>query len=395
MYRRLMASTALLLAVTMVAPAAFANPAQGAGAAQAASVRLDLPSRLAGLQLSIQRLTELRAQIAAEAQAEFDLAAEMLAAHASAEAGTGGSTSMGADAVARLQVVMANPALSASARAKLEGLVANLTEQLELRAETVAEAEARVKGKPAETDLTRANAAREAAALRLQAMLDANASVEPDRALKIEAVVAKLMADLVGGGKVESEQQALAAIEAAVEADPNPTVAELDVKAEAEAKQGKKAEARATLAARLEANPHTRTAYERLIGLETEAGAHQELDTYVLGKKVDFDVRPMIKENRTLVPIRALVESLGAEVKWNAETRVVTITKGSNTIELKIDSKVAVVGGVEMQLEAPAQIEGNRTVVPVRFISEGLGLYVKWLAQHRTILVTEEPVAEE
>jgi len=395
MYRRLLASTALLLAVTMVAPAALANPAQGGGAAQAGGLRLGLQARLDALQLSLQKLTELRAQIPAQAQAEFDLAAELLAAQAAAESSTGGSTAMGAEAVARLQVVLASPGLPASARAKLEQLVDSLTERLELKAEAVAEASARVKGKPAETGLARANAAREAAALRLQALLDANASIEAGRALKVEAVIAKLTADLVGGGKVATEQEALAAIEAAVEAKESRSAAELDVQAEAEARQGKKAEARATLLARLEANPHTRTAYEKLVRLEVEAGAHQELDTFVRGKKVEFDVRPVIKESRTLVPIRALVESLGAEVKWNAETRVVTITKGSSIIELKIDSKVAVVNGTEMQLEAAAQIEGGRTVVPVRFISEGLGLYVKWLAEHRTILVTEEPVADE
>ncbi|MFZ5824178.1 MAG: stalk domain-containing protein [Bacillota bacterium] len=161
-------------------------------------------------------------------------------------------------------------------------------------------------------------------------------------------------------------------------------------------RQGKKEEARATLNARLEANPHTRAAYERLIALEEEAGEHEDLDTFVRGKKVGYDVRPLIEENRTLVPIRALVDALGAEIAWNAETQVVTISKDGKTIELTIGSNIAKVDGVEVELDAPAKIvEGNRTVVPIRFVSQGLGLYVKWLAEQRTILVTEEPVADE
>lgn len=103
---------------------------------------------------------------------------------------------------------------------------------------------------------------------------------------------------------------------------------------------------------------------------------------------------PIIKGNRTLVPLRAVSEGLGHEVKWNKENRTVAIDE---KILLAIDSKIVKVDGKDVELDVPATIIENRTYVPLRFISETMGYEVKWDAETRTVIiktvVEEKPAA--
>lgn len=383
MHRRLMTASALALAVALTASLpAFANPSgQGSQTGSGSpAVTIGVQARAEALRLSIERLTAVQSLIPAEAQIQFEAAIQLLLDEAEVK-GQVASNARAAEALVHLQAVAESEGMPAEAKAQIQGVIDELTATLNLTAET---------------GTTKATLARAAAAARLQSMLEGEAFTGGQAAGQIETLVTKLSTELTSSGEAASEQEALAAIEAAVEGKANRNAAELDVQAEVESRLGKKEEARTTLKARLELNPHTRAAYEKLVALEAEAGEHQELDTFVRGKKVTYDVRPLIQENRTLVPIRALVDALGAEIAWNAETQVVTITKDGKSIELTIGSNIAKVDGVAVELDAPAQIvEGNRTVVPVRFVSQGLGLYVSWMAEQRTILVTEEPVAEE
>ncbi len=112
----------------------------------------------------------------------------------------------------------------------------------------------------------------------------------------------------------------------------------------------------------------------------------------VLSKKgkFKFDVPPVVKEGRTLIPVRAISEGFGAQVAWDGETQTVTITKENITITLKIEEKIATLDGQEVALDVPAEIMNSRTVVPLRFIGESLGLTVEWDADERIIEIDEE-----
>lgn len=232
-------------------------------------------------------------------------------------------------------------------------------------------------------------------AARLQAMLDANLNLGANARANVEAVIKAMVDEMVAEGDAATEAEALVAIETAIEAKGEAAKAmELDLLAQAQLRLGMKERAKATLKSRLQKEFTVKAAYQALIRLEQESGEAMDLDTYVNGVKLQFDVRPQLKESRTMVPIRALVERLGAQVSWEAETQTVTIVKGDQEIKLMIGAKTALVNGVEVQLDAAAQIEGSRTLIPLRFVSEGLGLYVHWLAESRTILVTEAPVQE-
>ncbi len=94
------------------------------------------------------------------------------------------------------------------------------------------------------------------------------------------------------------------------------------------------------------------------------------------------------KNGRVIVPFRFLAESLGATVEWNDTDKMVTFKKGSFIIFLWVGRTYAIVGGSMVQLDAPPVIEGGRTYVPVRFVSEALGANVTWDNKTKTVTVT-------
>lgn len=137
----------------------------------------------------------------------------------------------------------------------------------------------------------------------------------------------------------------------------------------------------------------------RKLILEDIAVAKKELKDYSIGvfangKEVDFEkydgVKPHIENNFTLVPIRAITEALGAEVEWIAEENKVVITKGENRVVLEIGSVIVLVNGEAQECEVAPRIENNRTLVPIRIVSEALREKVEWDAESQTIIIEEE-----
>lgn len=105
------------------------------------------------------------------------------------------------------------------------------------------------------------------------------------------------------------------------------------------------------------------------------------------GSYVSSDVSPYIQNGRTMVPLRVISESLGAEVLWDGATETVTVNKDGKNIVLKINSDKAVVNGENVTLDSPAVIEQSRTFVPIRFISENLGWNVDWEQDSHTVTI--------
>lgn len=112
-------------------------------------------------------------------------------------------------------------------------------------------------------------------------------------------------------------------------------------------------------------------------------------DTNVLlnGKVVDFqDVVPMSVNDRTMVPMRKIFESLGATV--NYDNGVITAVKGDRTITHTIGENVIYVNGAPMEMDVPSFETDGRTLVPVRFISNALGANVDWNEELHTVIIT-------
>ena len=98
----------------------------------------------------------------------------------------------------------------------------------------------------------------------------------------------------------------------------------------------------------------------------------------VFGETVINDVAPEIKNSRTMLPIRFVAEALGADVEWDAKTRVVTITKDGDTIKIIIGASTAYLNGKAVKLDSAAYIKDSRTYLPVRFVAENLDASVDW-----------------
>ena len=123
-----------------------------------------------------------------------------------------------------------------------------------------------------------------------------------------------------------------------------------------------------------------------------------EIKTYVSvsldGKMLDSDVLPFITGQRTIVPVRMIMEALDADVEWDGEQRKVTVKSDDKLIELYAGKTEAYVNGKKIELDVSAQIRYNRVFVPLRFISENMGLKVEWRGADKTVLLKSEKKEE-
>lgn len=117
------------------------------------------------------------------------------------------------------------------------------------------------------------------------------------------------------------------------------------------------------------------------------AAAAPGIRTYLDGRELSFDVPPVVENGRTLVPARAILEALGAEVEWDGDARTVTARYARSEIRLAIDQADARLNGWPMRLDAPARIVAGRTLVPLRFVSEALGAQVNWSPEQQAIAI--------
>lgn len=119
------------------------------------------------------------------------------------------------------------------------------------------------------------------------------------------------------------------------------------------------------------------------------------IPVYINGEKITFDQNPVIENDRTLVPLRKIFESLGATVNYDENEKVVSGEKEGIKISLKIGEDKALVDGKEVALSQSAKIENGRTLVPLRFISEAFGDYVEWDDKNRRIFITQNNRAKK
>ncbi|HHW04037.1 MAG TPA: copper amine oxidase [Thermoanaerobacterales bacterium] len=105
------------------------------------------------------------------------------------------------------------------------------------------------------------------------------------------------------------------------------------------------------------------------------------------GQELDFDVPPAIENNRTMVPFRKIGEAIGASVNWDQRTRTITAYKGDKTVVLKVGSSTAYVNKNPVKLDAPPVVRKDRTLVPLRFFSEVFGAAVSWKSATRTVII--------
>ena len=111
------------------------------------------------------------------------------------------------------------------------------------------------------------------------------------------------------------------------------------------------------------------------------------------GNELTLDTPHIIDNGRTLVPMRAIFEALGAGVNWDGATNTVTASVGDTEIQLVIGGK-AFKNGASVDLDVPAKLYEGRTMVPLRFVSEALGASVDWDGSTQTVIITSPSKAD-
>ena len=137
---------------------------------------------------------------------------------------------------------------------------------------------------------------------------------------------------------------------------------------------------------------------------QIKSGSRTEADPYILdgtpqngiavfsnGEQISFEQEPYIENDHTLVEMRAVFESLGANVDWNGEDKTVTAVKDDIKIQLQIDNSIMQVNSESVELETPARLVNDNTMVPIRAVSEAFGARVEWSADLQRVVVDEQP----
>jgi hypothetical protein len=116
----------------------------------------------------------------------------------------------------------------------------------------------------------------------------------------------------------------------------------------------------------------------------------------VNGRPVQFGaVQPARVSGRVLIPLRAVVESLGADIRWDGATQTVRGSKGSREFSLQIGSRNVIVNGGATMLDVPAQLVSGTTMVPLRFVAEALGAEVEWRGADQRVVINTPVEREE
>ncbi|MBR3942044.1 MAG: copper amine oxidase N-terminal domain-containing protein [Clostridia bacterium] len=118
--------------------------------------------------------------------------------------------------------------------------------------------------------------------------------------------------------------------------------------------------------------------------------AENGISVYVNGEKLEFDVEPILLNDRTMVPMRKIFETMGAKVEWEDYTNTAHGFKDGKIVSVTVDRPEAYTGEKLVMLDQSPVILNDRTLVPLRFVSESLGAKVDWVDETQTVNITYE-----
>jgi len=119
-----------------------------------------------------------------------------------------------------------------------------------------------------------------------------------------------------------------------------------------------------------------------------EAPASSGISVTLNGAQIQFDQPPIMEGGRTLVPLRAIFEALGATVTWDGSTQTAAAVRDNITVTVQIGSDRLTRNGQNITLDVPAQMVNNRTLVPARAVAEAFGATVNWDGTTQTVIIT-------
>ena len=111
-------------------------------------------------------------------------------------------------------------------------------------------------------------------------------------------------------------------------------------------------------------------------------------------QKINMDIAPFIEGNRTMLPIRFVAESLGFNVQWDKESRTVILIDKENVVKIPVDTNQIIVNGKVYESDVKPVIRNNRTMLPIANIARALGLKdgtdIIWNAATKEVKINRE-----
>ncbi len=127
--------------------------------------------------------------------------------------------------------------------------------------------------------------------------------------------------------------------------------------------------------------------------LIASAQVQAPISVLIDGLSLNLEVLPVIQNDRTLVPFRAIAEAMNIDVSWDDQTSTVNATDGKTTVRLQIDNRTAYLNNTPMTLDVAPQIVDGRTLIPLRFFSEAYKCQVNWNSALNQVSIISPPKA--
>ena len=123
--------------------------------------------------------------------------------------------------------------------------------------------------------------------------------------------------------------------------------------------------------------------------------AERDITVSVDGERLSFDVPPQIIDGRTMVPIRAIFEAIGAEVSWDDATKTALCEKGNTKVSMTVGNKAETVNDKVVEMDIAPVVIDNRILAPARYVAEAFGYSVVWNGTLKTIIIASNEFKKE
>ena len=126
--------------------------------------------------------------------------------------------------------------------------------------------------------------------------------------------------------------------------------------------------------------------------LFTVSANNDEIRVYLDATKIEFDVKPQIINGRTMVPIRAIFENMGAVVEWDTNTNSALCIKDDIVVKMTVNSTDMYINNQLTKMDISPVIIKGRTLAPARYVAEAFGADVQWSQKNNSVVICSKDV---